>query len=177
MLRKIISLCVIAYSAQSFARDNIDGFIGFGYNVINQRAEVESGTRSRMNLEFARLSKNVSLDAFFGKGLGYSDIGFNFSVFNLFHIPSEDSFFKMTLGAGFTGAFQSDDPKFWDWGVMLPQARLIFDSGIGLAASINLGYEMIFKRAYTSGSETDDGSLRGRILVGLSLLTTSNWLE
>ncbi len=167
----------MTWSGTVLAVDKIDGYLGAGFNIVSQQTSFESGTRNRIQLELGRLNKNVSLDAMFGNGLGYRDIGFTLGVFQLIPIPDEDSWFKMTLGGGLTGQFNSTAPKFWDWGVVLPQVRFIADFGIGLALSLNAGYELSFLRDFTDSSIGSVKTMKNRFVFGLSLLTTTDWFE
>ncbi len=173
-----IFILVFFFSATGVsARENINGYLGIGYNIVSQQSPLEQGTRSRVNLEFGRLEKSVSLDLQFGNGLGYRDIGFNLAVFNVFKIPDDNSWFRITLGSGLTGQFNSTAPKFWDWGVYLPHVRFIADFGMGLALSLNAGYELSFIRDFTTAEIESEKTMKSRMVFGLSLLTTSAWLE
>jgi hypothetical protein len=164
-----------SWSSQSAVNSGMDGYVGLGFQLVNQLNEIESGTRSRLTAEFGRLNKNVSLDLNFGAGQGYRDYGLTFHFFNFFPIPDETSFFRVTIGAAGIANYKSTDEKFWDIGIVLPETKLIFDIGVGVGLSLNMGYEMIFKRNYSTSADSSD--FRGRFVVGTSLMLTSALVE
>ncbi len=183
---------LILFGAMNTARADfvpVDGYIGAGYNFLSHLSDSESGSRSRLSLEFGRISKSVALDLLYGTGLGYTDAGVSLRFFRPFAIPNEDSLFRIHLGANVTGTYASvglnstladgsqSVRKFGDLGVGFPDIRFIFDFGMGLALSLNLGTEFVITRSYVSGLPGKDSTTRTRFMGGISLLTSSRWLE
>lgn len=190
-IRSILSL-TLGLSLPALSRAEfmpVDGYIGAGFNLLSQSAEIEKGTRSRVTIEFGRVSKNVALDLLVGRGLGYSDVGVSLKFFRPFAIPNDDSFFRAQIGAGIVGTYSSTGimatlgdgsqsvRTFGDLGIALPDFRIVFDTGIGMALALNAGMEWNLKRTWQDSNPAADGKLRSRLYVGASLLTSSRWLE
>ncbi len=153
----------------------IDGFVSPAFVF----SSVAKASRTRVDIQFGRLQKNVELDFSFGNGNGYRDYGVAFRVFNHFQFGSDDKATGVSVGLGI-GAYSADKatPRpFVDLGVS-PFVRGVYDFGIGVGIALEAGLQLVPLRSYTDKAEPKSNStLQTGFFAGATLLLSSRWLE
>jgi len=143
-------LCTLL-SKPVFAEGTVDAVLGpaIGMQAISE--QWGSGMRTQYSLDFARISAGVSLNAFYGTGLGYSDYGASLRIFGNYNFFSnlEELSFWFGAGAGARYVFDvseatTDLPSSATFGRIhiSPFTRVIYDFNGWVAPFLDLSYDI-----------------------------------
>jgi hypothetical protein len=183
VFRKAVALGAAAFfvfGAEQARADGMTGFVAPVAGFVLQTASVESGSRSMLRLDFARLTQNVSLDLRVGAGLSIVDFGgvLKFYQHWYFNSPSQSATgISVGLGAGamvrtVSAALRDAGTRGYTDLLFHPFARFLYDTGSGWGFFVDLGMDIVPKRMYSSelqGASRTDTTLRNRFFVALGV--------
>ena len=155
---RFVCLLPFALAYSSVRAQAIDGFVSPAFSFVTQlnsptsavspetnaSATTDEGkARTRLDLQFGRIQRNVEFDLGLGNGGGYSDVGAILRVFNHFHL-SEKSSTGISIGLGGGACYSTQgiwatlstgsdsQRKFYEL-IVSPFARFIWDPMWGIS--------------------------------------------
>ncbi len=172
-------------SEGSSDRSQMDGYIGLAGGVASHRTAFEKGSRKTFQIEFGRNRTNASLSIRYGNGLGYTDGGV---LFRMYQYWTPWKYLTISLGGGLgpmsssgtgddgTGRFATPtthdgevNRSFTDW-LISSFTRLTFDTNSRFGITLDAGYEFVpYRKYFKNSSPQTDARPRGRTLVMLGL--------
>jgi hypothetical protein len=130
-------------------------------------------SRSVYRLEFARLTRYISVDFRYGSGDSYKDVGGMLRLFK-HYAPWEDqgSGISLGIGAGYMYSAKgigNTGRKFSDI-VVSPFARLVWDTKLGFGIVSDFGMEYTVERQFQSPTQkTTPGTSNLQVAIGFAI--------
>lgn len=178
-LCRSIAKCFLFASAATLqplvvrAAEPINGYLNLSAAMLARTSAIESGMRYGFWAELGRVNAHVALDFRYMVGQGYFNYG---SALRLFEFWSLDDKEELTLMAG-VGAlieYALKDPaealprSYMEFGIT-PFVRTLWDPGIGMGVTGELGVVAIPARYYLVSNKAKEYSFRHRPYVSVGI--------
>jgi hypothetical protein len=96
------------FSAPAFGEGAVEAVLAPQYAMQYKNEAWDSGFRKSYRLDFARISSGISLNIWFGQGLGYSDYGGVLRFFGTRNVISSVEELRLWYGLGVGGSYSND---------------------------------------------------------------------